>query len=228
MAASPMRTVITSITCLLTVIAVFCGTGASAQNAAAIVEAVDAPSTSLEIMDMLEQGQVIKLKPGEKITIGYLKSCAVETVTGGTITVGELQSGVDDGTVERKSVYCDVGQFRVSQAQSQEAGAAVFRKPASKSKGKKRSKPDVVLYGTSPVVSITAANAVLVITPMGSKDAAVRIDMEPGLHDLHEKGLALEPGLLYTAEAGGRILVIKISPLAEPGRLSVISRYVAL
>ena len=179
-------------------------------------------------MDMLEQGQVVALKPGETITLGYLRSCAVETVTGGTITVGETESSVEGGKIERKSVYCDIGQFRVSQAQSQEAGAAVFRKPAGRAKARTRIMPDVVLYGTSPVVRVSEQGAILAITPVDSNDAAIRMSVAPGLHDLHEAGLTLEPGRLYRAEAGGRTVVIKISPLAEPGRLSVISRYVAL
>src|SRR3954467_9074713 len=55
---------------------------AAAQTPVAVVEDVSGPVTGAEFMDYVAPGKVIKLGPAGTITIGYMKSCRRETITG--------------------------------------------------------------------------------------------------------------------------------------------------
>ena len=80
---------------------------AAEKTPVAVVEDVSAGAADLQFMDLLEQGRVIKLGDGQNITLGYLRSCTREIVTGGTITVGRDASEVAGGAIERELVDCD-------------------------------------------------------------------------------------------------------------------------
>ena len=68
---------------------------ARAEPPVAVVEDVQGKVTGAEFMDYVVPGQVIKLGPGGKIVIGYMKSCWRETISGiGTVIVGSEQSAV--------------------------------------------------------------------------------------------------------------------------------------
>ena len=68
---------------LITATALLLAAPAFAGAPVAIVEDVKAPSTKLQPMDYLEQGQNFSLNPGETITISYFNSCSVEKIDGG-------------------------------------------------------------------------------------------------------------------------------------------------
>src|SRR5580693_2933297 len=106
-----------------TVAAVALATQASAHAPApmipiALVEDVKSATADVEFMDYVGNGQVIKLGPGDTLVLSYLKSCAYETITGGTVVVGAEQSAVQDGQVTRAKVPCAGGKIQLS---SQEA-----------------------------------------------------------------------------------------------------------
>src|SRR5579862_4382910 len=75
----------------------------------ALVEDVKSATADVEFMDYVGSGQVIKLEPGGVLTLSYLKSCAHETITGGTVVVGAEHSDVKDGQVVRSTVPCNGG-----------------------------------------------------------------------------------------------------------------------
>lgn len=80
----------------------------------AIIEDIQASNTGLLFMDYVNEGQVIKLGKEESITLGYLLSCQRETITGGTVTIGEQQSKVSKGRLLREEVECSGGQAKLS------------------------------------------------------------------------------------------------------------------
>jgi hypothetical protein len=65
---------------------------ASAQSPAAVVEDLAGSVPGVQFMDYVEPGQIIRLGAHDRIVLGYLKSCWRETISGGTVTVGNEQS----------------------------------------------------------------------------------------------------------------------------------------
>src|SRR5215471_486768 len=93
----------------------------------ALVEDVKSATADIEFMDYVGNGQVIKLGPHDLLVLSYLKSCAHETITGGTVTVGSERSEVQDGKIVRAKVPCDGGQMRLSAAEASKSAATTFR-----------------------------------------------------------------------------------------------------
>src|SRR5215475_518582 len=73
---------------------------ASAQSPAAVVEDLAGSVPGVQFMDYVEPGQVIRLGAHDRIVLGYLKSCWRETISGGTVTVGNEQSEVQRGDLD--------------------------------------------------------------------------------------------------------------------------------
>src|SRR5215467_8996778 len=97
---------------LLAMIGVVAVTGAvRAEPPVAVVEDVQGKVTGAEFMDYVVPGQVIKLGPGGKLVLGYMKSCWRETISGiGTVIVGAEQSAVHLADFNAAKVACDSGQ----------------------------------------------------------------------------------------------------------------------
>src|SRR3954469_8520515 len=79
----------------------------------ALVEDVKSATAGVEFMDYVGKGQVIKLGADDVLVLSYLKSCAHETITGGTVTVGLQQSDVQNGKVVRAKVLCEGGKMQL-------------------------------------------------------------------------------------------------------------------
>ena len=60
----------------------------------ALVEDVTSTTAAVEFMDYVGTGQVIELEPRDVLVLSYLKSCAHETITGGTVQIGAEHSEV--------------------------------------------------------------------------------------------------------------------------------------
>ena len=100
---------------------------ASAQSPAAVVEELAGAVPGVQFMDYVEPGQVIRLGAHDRIVLGYLKSCWRETISGGTVTVGNEQSEVAGGEVARVKVACEGGKMMLSAELAGKSGAMVFR-----------------------------------------------------------------------------------------------------
>ena len=83
---------------------------AAAQAPVAIVEEIESKTARLEFMDYLRTGQFIRLGEGDRLVIGYFNSCWREVIVGGTVLVGNEESEVTSGSVERQKVRCDTGK----------------------------------------------------------------------------------------------------------------------
>ncbi len=113
----------------VTVALLICLDSVSAGEPVSIVESISAENGDFASMDYLEEGQVIQLKAGESVTLGYLFSCWVETIRGGRIVVGREQSRVEDGEVQRERVDCGRSDLRLTPEQSASSAVIVFRRP---------------------------------------------------------------------------------------------------
>lgn len=110
----------------------------------ALVEDITSKTAEVEFMDYVGSGQVIQLGATDVLVLSYLRSCAHETITGGTVTVGAQRSEVQGGKVVRAKVPCDGGNMRLSAAQANASAASAFRLQSADI--------EPVLYARTPVV----------------------------------------------------------------------------
>lgn len=205
-----------------TIAAVLLGAGAAwpahAASPTAIVEEAP-PGLAVQAMDYLSEGQAIALKPGQRLVIGYLESCTVETVTGGRIVIGKTESHVDGGTVARKTVGCEGSRLVLTEAQAGKSGVMVFRKAPQAGGRVQLPKADVMVRGQSPVLVLRAGGTAQVTIERLDRDEPPRQVEVPGRLDLATVRLRFDPGGLYRAQAGGAGTVFMIDPgaSAEPG-----------
>ncbi len=211
---------------LLAAIAIGPTWDARAADIAALVEEVSDPTSELAPMDVLETGRVVKLAAGAKLVLGYLKSCVRETITGGTLTIGDLKSTVVGGKRVEDEVDCDGGRIVQTSGNSSDVAGAVFRK--GKKDGKPLPKPGWTLFGISPLVKLTEPTKRLRIERLDGLEAGpIDISVVGKLVDLASKNVRLEAGGLYLFSNDRASYVVKISPLAESDA-PVLSRYLPL
>lgn len=179
----------------------------------AIVE--KASGAGVQQMDLLEEGQVIKLANDAKIVLGYLRSCVRETITGGTVTIGAKKSQVVNGTRRAEEVHCDARKIVRTSTRNDEVAGAVFRK--GDFKRKPLPKPDWVLFGVSPVIRLSNSVTTIRIERLDKIEDTIKIPVKGQWVDLAAIGIRLAPSGTYAVSTGSRPYIIKVSPLAEPG-----------
>ena len=199
------------------------------ESLVAIVEDMVGEIDGIQFMDLIEEGQVIQLKSGQSLTLGYLGSCTREVITGGSISIGLESSVVTGGSIKRELVDCDGGDLELSTAQKQSAGAIVFRKAPTK--GKKLPKPQRVIYGQSPVIRILGEAPLATITVRlkrldGKDKQQISIEAINGFADLAKNDLKLEPGGLYQATFENRKIIFRVSPMASATGSALLGRLV--
>jgi hypothetical protein len=194
----------------------------------AIVEDVKSASAGVEFMDYVGRGQVIRLAPGDKLVLSYLKSCEHETITGGTVTVGFERSDVRDGEVARIKVPCDGGQTELSAAQANASAASAFRVQSADAAS---STP--TLFARTPVVQLPKDLAredrtlTIVRTDRPGERHALKLDdaaAAAGFYDLARSKVSLVRGATYEAGLGGRKLAFRVDAKAKSGAAPVVSR----
>jgi len=199
---------------------------ALAQAPVAVVEDVTGTPAGVEFMDYVSAGKVIRLGPNDGLVLGYMKSCWRETITGGTVTVGEEQSAVAEGRVRREKVGCD-SKMQLSQAQASKSGAMVFRAPPKPAPG--ATTPQVTLYGLAPVVEVKGGGTLVIerLDQPGERHE-VKIGgqqlLRGSFYDFAKADKALAAGGLYRASVGQQQIVFKVDPYAKPGQAPVVSR----
>ena len=97
---------------------------ATAEDATALVESINSHSQRVELMTYAHVGQVIRLSPDQTLVLSYKNSCARETITGGTVTVGIEHSEVQSGDVKRVNGSCNAGKVELTGAQTAISGRA--------------------------------------------------------------------------------------------------------
>lgn len=203
---------------------------AAAQQPSAIVEKVEGNASGVEFMDYLTPGRVIKLEPGSKLVLSYLKSCWRETIEAGEVTVGEEQSVIKDGRFERVQVPCDGGNMVLTAEQASRSGAYTFRAPPGR---KAMPKTPITLYGQSPMIEVRGGGKV-VIERIDAEGQPIVIEgktlplIRGSYYDLAANNTTLTPGGLYRATTGDLSVVFGIDPSAQPGSAPIIGRLLRL
>jgi hypothetical protein len=211
------------------------GAGPVGVDPVALVEDVTGKPPGVAFLDYLPLGKVVQLGAGDRLVIGYLRSCVRETITGGTVTVGAEESAVVGGAVKREKVQCDGGKLRLNADQAAKSGVVVFRKGPGKDalKAGTADKVDQTIYGASPLVELPGVGRIVVerIDQPGE-----RIELDVGkaqllrgkFYDFAKSGRALAAGGVYRVEAGGRSVVIKVDPGAVAGAGPLAGRLIRL
>ncbi|MBV8926610.1 MAG: hypothetical protein JOZ74_14670 [Bradyrhizobium sp.] len=206
------------------------GVACAGQAPVALVEDVQGKVTGAEFMDYVVPGQVIKLGAGGSITLGYMKSCWRETISGiGTVIVGTEQSSVHLAEFKAGKVPCDSG---LSEHIGQEVGesAATVVRSLRDEPGRGAS---LVLHGVSPVVAVSERGK-LVVDRLDAKGEHYELDLAgaPFVHgkfyDFAKANIALKPGGTYSMKLNAKSVAFVVDADAAAGPGPVISRLVSL
>jgi hypothetical protein len=195
----------------------------------AIVEDSDPGRSDIGLFEMLESGRKIALKQGERLVLGYLRSCIQETVTGGPsggqVVIGKMESMVTGGQVKRAKVECTGGQIGLDKSTKGKAGVVVFRKaPKRNAAAKPRT---LTLRDTGPFIHLTAPAGKVYLRRLDQPGPAKGIGVSGNSVDLRAAGITLAPGGSYEIAANGRRVRLNISPNAGGG-ISLLGRLVVL
>ena len=208
---------------LFTAAALMAGMPALAGAPVAIVEDVNAPSTKLQLMEYLEQGQSFTLNPGETITLSYFNSCSVERIAGGRVKVGYKKSQISGGKVESENVPCGGGGIVLTERQSDQSAGIVFRSLDF------ADKDTITVYSVSPLFVLSAAADEVVIQEQGGKKQTFNVKTKGETRiDLNALGIKLSQGATYSASAGASKTTFKVADTATASTRSVISRLIGL
>lgn len=193
--------------------------GARAAEPTALVEDVVSGSPKVVAMQFLVPDEKIDLGNGGEVVLSYLGSCVRETVTGGTITIGERQSTIAGGVVVREKVNCDTDQLVLTSNQANESGVVTFRAAVG-------GDPVVTVYGTRPVFVFEDVPAEIVLERRDLRTENVTLQPDDKVFDLATTKAALFPGGVYKARAGDKSVTIRVDSAARASHVPVISRLV--
>lgn len=196
-----------------------------AQALSAIVESVDPPRGDVRALDLLAAGTVIELKPGEKLVLGYLLSCAREEIVGGKVTVGSAESTVEGGQVTRGKVSCDGTTDPAGAAGSNEAAVVAIRSLGGTAAESLRVVPSV-----QPVFLLAEgelpADPSLVIQRLDRQESPIRVSLFGRALDMKVTGMKLTPGGIYSVACAGRKVAFKIADNAGVAPVVTLQRTV--
>lgn len=218
---------------MLRIIATWIGAGllagslvstAAAQELSAIVEAVSPAREDVRAFDILMEGLVIELKPGETLSLGYMNSCIHEEISGGKVTVGANESKVEGGDVTRTVVPCDGSVDPDSAAGANEAAVVAIRSLGDDD-------PSVrVVESLQPVFVLDAgtvpSDPSLVIQRLDGAEPPIRVSLFGRTLDLKQTGMKLTQGGIYSAICGDRKVAFKIAPNAGIAPVVTLQRIV--
>jgi hypothetical protein len=195
----------------------------------ALVEDVKSATADVEFMDYVGKGQVIKLAPRDVLVLSYLKSCAHETITGGTVMIGAESSEVEGGKVTRAKVPCNGGKITLTSQQANASAASSFRLQSANIQP--------VLYALPPIVQVPKGRGgeerslVIERADRPGQRIEVRLGGEfaaGGFYDLGKANAGpLARGGVYSATIDGRKMLFKVhakAKQAKAGKVPIISR----
>ncbi len=190
---------------------------------AAIIEDIKASGIDYEILEILVEGTIIQLADDETVKLAYLRSCIVEEVKGGTVTVGETESKLSGGIIQhRETVDCDGGGIVPTERQAQDAAGVIFRAPTVGN-----DELMVLVYATAPVFSFAKNTRELSIERINADVIEKHVFPVTGSRfDLMDQGVRLAPGALYRATSDESTILFRISRKATASTSAAISRLV--
>lgn len=196
-----------------------------AAKQAAIVEDVSGRVPGIEAFDFVTPGQTITLPAGATLTLGYLASCLRETITGGSVTVGETASTVRGGRLQQEQLKCATA-MNLGSGQAGKSGAMVFR--GTPGSGRKRAgmpEPATVVMYTAPIFVVEQPGQ-LNIERLDIEETVQVFQVSGKLFDLGKHSKVLDAGGTYRATLNGKSTVFQISLQAAEGSGPLLLRLV--
>ena len=181
----------------------------------AIVVDISATAAAIEVFEYLSVGQVVQLGAKDTLVLGYLKSCTRETIVGGRVTVGTLQSSVEGGVVTRELVECNGGQTKLSVAEAGKSGVFVARAGDEGEWGTEDN--PIQVYSLTPVFTFSTPVKRLFLQRLDQNAPANTFLVVGAELDLSQLGHTLARGGIYEATAGGVSHVFKVDAYANSG-----------
>ncbi len=220
--------------------AVLVGLPAQAQTAStsptAIIEDIDAEGVDFEHLDLVYEGDIIELGASGTLTLAYLRSCIVEEIEGGTVTVGRTRSKLANPRYPplRQEVRCDGGG--IVPTEEQEDATAVFGWRGYEFGDESLV---VVVHAAMPVFAFIEPSKELIIDRVdpGKKNKkekyrfivkGARLDLADHWLDSAGQRVRLVAGGHYRATSGTSSVLFLISRDATLTSDSVISRLVGV
>ncbi len=207
------------------------GLAGAGQAPVAVVEDMKGKVSGAELMDYVVPGQVIKLGAGASVTIGYMKSCWRETISGlGTVIIGTENSSVDLAQFKAGKVPCDSSQAQRINKEAGESAATLVR---SLNDDLQKDAAPLVLHGRSPVVA-TSERGRLLVERTDVKGEHYQVDLAKAMparskaYDLARSHIALKPGGTYSMTLNSRTVAFVVDKTASAGAGPVIGRLVTL
>jgi hypothetical protein len=217
---------------------------ATAAELVAMVEAVEGGTPGVEELEPLELGREVALRRGDRIVLGYLDSCARETLEGpGVVRIGASRSEIEGASlVDRRTVDCagatQVGMssgtgaalrlrsLKPQGAPAHEGAAAVSGADAARAM---RAMRDRQTLGTAthrqPVILLIDPAPQVVLQPLEEQGESRRLRARDSLVDTREGTGPLEPGL-WLARRGAATMVFEVRGDAGEGSATKAERLV--
>jgi hypothetical protein len=204
---------------------------AMAEDSVAMVEDVTGTAAGVNLFQYLQAGTVIKLAPADKLVLDYFRSCARETITGGTVTIGNEGSAVAGGAKASEKVVCDGGQYKLTTSQAMQSGTVVFRAAP------KAGQPDAVertLFNLSPIFDLGGPTTRLLVEEIDKPGRRIDLrlsekDLVQGrFYDFAQHDERLVAGATYRVTANRRSVVFRIDPTAKAASGALAGRLVQL
>jgi hypothetical protein len=172
----------------------------------ALVEEVSAPVGGVVPFETLTLGQRFSLPAGVRLTIGLLKACAEETITGGDVVMTTDGAKVTGGTVDRHDVPCPP-TLKPTKVEAQQIGAVVLRAPARS-----------ILAVQSPRLLVPEPGSVTCEEVTGGFLRTIPV-VGRGV-DLADLGIVLKRGqsyhLIFSGTSASSEITLRIAPDAVP------------
>lgn len=205
---------------------------AAAQSPVALIEDVQGKVTGAEFMDYVTPKTVIKIAAGGSVVISYMKSCQREKISGlGTVIIGNEESLVHIAEVKREKTECDSAQSHATTKATSAAAATVLRS-LKEDKSAAAIKPQLTIYGTSPVVE-AKGKGTLVVERLDIKGERQQIELTGSqakgkFYDFAGSNKSLAAGGTYAATFGASKIVFRVDPQAKPGATPIVGRLIRL
>jgi hypothetical protein len=191
----------------------------AAPSPVAIVEESDSPA--VRPFEILRPGQVFSLAPTQRISIGYFRSCLLEEIEGGIVTIGADRSTVAGGRLRTTIIPC-ISRLDLTTAQASKSGATAVRQNSS---SPELPAPSITLHALSPVMQLPAGGRVM-IRRLDAGNERIGFNAPGRRVDCAELGIALTAGGLYRASFAGTEIVFSVASEAKSLTGPAVSRLI--
>ncbi len=199
---------------------------AQAARAAAglvLIESLSGPVAGVHGFDYVAAGTTIELSPSTVMVVDHLGSCVRETITGGTVHIGERISQVENSSgIARGRYDCD-GTGLEQEASLSQTGIGVTRGVGE----------SLLLHSTVPLI-LADQSGTLSFTRIDQPAPPINLQVvehgnqTPIAVDMAQQKQALAAGASYHVTLGDHAINIRVDPQANDHPVALVVRLLPL